>query len=88
MIRPTVGDRVYYVSNFHGQAPNNPLRGSTYECIGTIIRFTPDGHGYPLKIKWDNGQSNTYRVEDIEHAEDSTYAVNPNAMFKYMKKRR
>lgn len=81
------GDRVYYVSGRHGKYGNNPLRGSEFECEGTVAnRNTLDG--LDIRVNWDNGTSNSYSFDDLRLVSDfhpALHANNPNAAFQRSK---
>ena len=77
-----VDDRVVYVSGAHRHGESNPLLGTTYECCGSIIEVRSNS----VSVRWDNGERNSYRDQDLMHASQVEGGVNPNAAFR-MKKR-
>jgi len=88
MIKYVVGDRVHYVSGSHGASRNNPLKGTGYECAGTVIRDKSTIGDYPLEVMWDNGKLNTYKYQDMAYAEGPVGPTNPNVAFCARKRRR
>lgn len=63
-----VGDRVYLISNTYISLTSNPIKGSSYECRGTVHKILTDG-ATPLNcvVKWDNKTSNYYTIKnDLE----------------------
>ena len=76
-----IGDRVYYVSGKHGCTPNNPLKGSEYECQGTIKEIST--WSTSIVIRWDNGASNGYNESDLRIASVGPY--DPNKVFRAKK---
>lgn len=77
-----IGDRVYYVSDVHGQSLPNPLKGSRYECVGTIVP-SKNLCSYPARVRWDNGSENSYNFNDLEL--ESRPNPDPNAVFRLRK---
>jgi len=56
-----IGDRVKYTSNNHGDRESNPLWGGDYGKVkGTITDIDS------IRVKWDNGNSNSYSADDLE----------------------
>lgn len=75
------GDRVYYVSERHSIHQANPLKGSEYECIGTITNINILSVN-TISVSWDNGHGNIYSEIDLELAEESLCNTDPNKLFK------
>ena len=73
------GDRVYYVSGRHSIHSANPVKGSKYECVGTVDTILST---YTISVKWDNGQGNVYSEDDLELSEERLCQDNPNKLFK------
>ena len=82
------GDRVYYISNGHGASPSNPLRGSDWECVGTVdhASILASGSYSHITVLWDNGKHNSYTKHDLIHADDEG-VLNPNMAFRIKKGR-
>lgn len=81
------GDRVYYVSGRHGKYGNNPLRGSEFECEGTVTSRDTLG-GLDTQVNWDNGTTNSYSFGDlrlVSEFQPALHANNPNAAFQRSK---
>lgn len=76
-----IGDRVYYVSGKFGCASNNPLKGSDYECQGTIKEIS--SRAGSVIVLWDNEASNGYDKADLEIA--GFGPCDPNKAFKARK---
>jgi len=79
------GDRVFYVSGTHGVSSNNPLKGTLRELAGTVVE--DDNGDFALRVRWDNGEHNTYQHKDMAYADDfeSSDIINPNRAFKMRK---
>jgi len=78
------GDRVYYVSGIYSASNSNPLKGTVFECQGTITRaFT---YGY-ADVTWDNGRVNSYTDNDLKIVGSKLSRNNPNTAFKSRKRR-
>ena len=86
------GDRVYYVSGKHFLQESNPLKGSKFECEGTVTSPGTYSHErqFSIRVGWDNGTGNTYNDGDLELI--STYnklgCNNPNRVFQLRKGKR
>jgi hypothetical protein len=57
-----IGDRVYYISGSYTLGRSNPLKGSSYECQGTVVH----SDGFITRVLWDNGISNSYFGNNLE----------------------
>jgi len=79
------GDRVYYISGHHGKGPGNPLKGSKYECQGTITTESKED-GLYIGVQWDNGTHNSYSFGDLCQANGG--AMSPNLAFRLKKLKR
>lgn len=80
------GDRVIYTSFKFGESEINPAANTSYECSGTIIKINGGGHYSPnINVKWDNGETNSYRMSDLSYAPDDISEINPNQIFKRLK---
>jgi len=77
-----IGDRVYYVSGRYGCESNNPLKGSDYECQGTIKEIS--SRTASIVVLWDNETSNGYDKGDLQIA--SACPFDPNRAFKTRKR--
>jgi hypothetical protein len=77
-----IGDRVYYVSGKFGMAPNNPLKGTDYECQGTIKEVS--SRTASIIVLWDNETSNGYDAGDLQITQ--TGACDPNKAFRTKKR--
>ena len=77
-----IGDRVYYVSGKYGQASNNPLKGSEYECQGTIKEISARLCSV-IGLR-DNDYSNGYEETDLQMVQ--TGACDPNKAFEAKKR--
>jgi len=75
-----VNDRVFYISGRHGKHRSNPLKGSMYECVGTVTKS--EGR---VDVRWDNGSQNSYIKNDLCHAGDDAMGPNPNMAFRIKK---
>ena len=75
------GTRVYYVSGKYGSSSVNPLKGSNYECAGTISNI----QGNLIGVDWDNSSHNTYGSADLLPVEDSN-SSDPNLKFRIHKR--
>jgi hypothetical protein len=75
-----MGDRVVYISGVHGKSSNNPLAGTKYECQGTVVTQHKD-RGFPIQVRWDNGQVNSYSHNDLEYVTGGKDRSNPNMAF-------
>ncbi len=63
-----VGDRVYFVENKFARytiKSANPLKGTEYECAGTVIGFE---YSY-TRVRWDNGHENAYTDHTLAKTE-------------------
>lgn len=61
------GDRVYYVSGRHCLRDNNPLKGSRFECEGTVVGTnSSEGAYHQVQVNWDNCTNNSYNHSDLE----------------------
>jgi len=69
------GDRVYLVKERFGRSsPKNPVKGSLYECIGTIDTMEDCDNGdLNIRVDWDNGITNNYSDHDLEKANIMKY---------------
>ena len=67
-----IGNRVVYISGAHGASPSNPLIDTSWFCEGTITELYEEDDGvyldehYPIRVKWDNKNSNVYKYEDLK----------------------
>jgi hypothetical protein len=77
-----IGDRVYYVSGRYGCAPNNPLKGTDYECQGTIKEIS--ARSTSIIVLWDNETSNGYDKDDLQTT--SSGPCDPNKAFRTKKR--
>ena len=76
-----VGDRVWYTSGKHKAGKSDPLKGTKYECVGTIIFIHTDmspADDYPINVQWDNHRTNAYKEEDLTHATGKDALNDPN----------
>ncbi len=73
------------VSNRHGQGNSDPVRGSRFQCVGTVVSRSLDSDG-PLRVKWDNDHENIYRSKDLLIYSDKEMRENPNFTFKRQRK--
>ena len=76
-------DRVYYISGIHRLSSSNPLKGSEYECMGTV-KTAPgsvDLDYVSIIVNWDNGKHNIYSENDLERAERRLQNDDPNTLF-------
>ena len=88
--------RVYLTAEA-GFAPSalNPIIGSEFECLGTIIAMTAEHEGIYLfyLVKWDNGSTKHYRFSDLriyggeELIEKPPLPDNPNKAFAQEKRK-
>ena len=53
-----LGDRVYLTTNRYNTGVYNPVRGTSFEAVGTVISVDSGA----VNVRWDNGQSNYYRL--------------------------
>jgi len=53
-----VGDRVYLISKTYLPTQLNPVKGSKYECKGTVRETEP----IVCLVQWDNGTTNNYII--------------------------
>lgn len=60
-----VGDRVIYVSGYHGSSSDNPL-WNKFNIVGTITCIADSSDGLPITVKWDNDIINYYTEIDLE----------------------
>jgi len=61
-----LGDRVKYVSNNHGERPDNPLWGGKFgKVLGTVYKIW-DGSSLSIGVSWDNDHHNGYNKMDLE----------------------
>lgn len=44
--------------------PNNPKVGTSWECIGEVV----DLSGGSIDVRWENGESNTYKSNELSAA--------------------
>lgn len=79
------GDRVYYISGRHGKGPGNPLKGSKYECQGTVT-VKSKVKGFPVRVAWDSGTHNSYSFDDLCHVD--ICEMSPNIAFRLKKLKR
>jgi hypothetical protein len=77
-----IGDRVYYISGKFGMALNNPLKGTDYECQGTIREIS--ARTASIEVLWDNETSNGYDKSDLQIV--SAASFDPNEAFKARKR--
>lgn len=75
--------RVVLTSRSYDPEDAEPVYGSDYECVGTVITQS-DTEDVQLVVDWDNGESNTYYYDDL-----SVVGVidnsNPNRSFRRKK---
>lgn len=56
------GDRVWYIKGEWSPSPDNPLKGTSFECKGTV-----DGVcGRWIFVQWDNAEHNAYHPNQLE----------------------
>ncbi len=80
--------RVILLEGEFGPGMNNPSQGSRYACEGTVVYVATNGTGdtlLPIKVKWDNGLTNSYGHKHLMQLEDTK--DNPNSSFKLKKGR-
>lgn len=73
--------RVVLITDRFNPEPAEPVRGSKYECTGTIIEILPRGDEYDVQVEWDNGHVNPYIINHLR-AVYSLDVKNPNHAFK------
>jgi len=61
-----IGDRVYLISHEYPPSQADPVKGSTYECKGTVYKTVFYAAGAPFNcwVEWDNGAFNSYNVRN------------------------
>lgn len=75
--------RVVLTSDHYGAELAEPVYGSEYECVGTIVGES-DELDTPVAVNWDNGEGNLYKLEDLR-AVAKTDTSNPNSSFRKKK---
>jgi hypothetical protein len=73
--------RVVLVGKGYSPEPAEPVHGSLYACVGTIMHFTGTGSGYDVRVEWDNDRSNAYYLRDLRMIEELP-ETNPNKSYK------
>lgn len=76
--------RVVLVGDHYKPEPAEPVWGSQHECVGTVISFCSPSSEYDVEIKWDNGEGNPYKLEDLR-AQPALNKNDPNYTFKTKK---
>jgi hypothetical protein len=72
---PKVSDRVKLITRYHGESEWNPVwGGSQGNVLGTVIEEADEDRGTWAKVKWDNGNTNTYRIGDLEFVAEPVVA--------------
>ncbi len=61
-----LGDRVKYMSGEYGSSPSNPLFNGKWNCCGTVV-FIISTRRCPVRVDWDNKESNVYEHHDLAH---------------------
>jgi len=64
ILNVNVGDRVYLMSDMYTPSQANPVKGSKYECKGTICEILPHKTAEPFNclVQWDTGIINNYII--------------------------
>jgi len=84
--------RVKLYGGNYQPATTNPVVGSKYECVGTVISLDNNSH-HPIRVRWDNGNHNDYRqreliVVDVVKEPPDIKKLGPNAAFRLKTGRR
>lgn len=58
------GDKVILINPEYGNACSNPFYKGRHACSGTVLG--PGGNQDWVDINWDNGYSNSYKLEDLD----------------------
>ena len=78
--------QVVLVGDRYKPEPSEPVHGSKYACIGTIIEMYRESSDYDVHVKWDNGEDNSYLIKDLRIVTD-VMVNNPNFAYRMWRRK-
>jgi len=77
--------RVILTTDHYQPCKEDPQYGSRHECGGLITGFCDPNGDYDVRVSWDNGTKNAYKLKHLT-LEPTLNKTDPNQTFKQQKK--